>query len=299
MGAVFLYLRAALIHLRFFFVPLRSLLSTTATPLRPVISRYLPRMKWIPALVASLFLGACAGAQEGELTPETAKQVMEAFQAGDFDTVIDLTPEIDGASKWARVRGTALQRRGENHFFAGEIAESIADFDRFIALYPDQDPEHWQRGLSYYYAGEYGKGKAQFERHQTVNTQDVENAVWHFLCAVRAPGGDLKAAEKELIPIERDSRVPMKEVHDLFGGRGSVDAVLAAAKANDDGILSDNERNNLCYAHLYLGLYFEARGETALSAEHIRRAAFEYPMNHYMGKTAQVHAKLRGINALP
>lgn len=254
-------------------------------------------MKWIPAFAACLFLGACAGAQEKELTPEVAKQVMTAFQTEDYDTVIELTPGIEGESKWTRVRATALQRRGEERFFAGKIAESIADFDAFVALYPEQDPHHWQRGLSYYYAEEYEKGKAQFERHQTVNTQDVENAVWHFLCAVRAPGGSLEAARAELIPIERDSRVPMKEVHDLFGGRGGVEAVLAAAEPDDDGVLSDSERNHLCYAHLYLGLYFEVTGDAAKSAEHIRLAAFTYPMEHYMGKTAQVHAKLRGIKA--
>ena len=128
-----------------------------------------------------------------------------------------------------------------------------------------------------------------------MNTQDVENAVWHFLCAVRAPGGNLEAAKQELIPIERDSRIPMKEVHDLFGGRGSVAAVLEAAKPDADGVLSDSERNHLCYAHLYLGLYYEAMGDAAKSDEHIRLAAFEYPMEHYMGKTAQVHAKLRGL----
>lgn len=253
-------------------------------------------MKWIPAFAACFFLGACAKAQEQELTPEVAKQVMAAFQGGDFDKVIELTPGIEGESKWKRVRATALQRRGEERFFEGEIAGSIADFDAFVALFPDQDPHHWQRGLAYYYAEEYQKGKAQFERHQTVNTQDVENAVWHFLCAVRAPGGDLEAAKAEFIAIERDSRIPMKEVHDLFGGRGSVEAVLAAA-ADDDGVLSDSERNHLCYAHLYLGLYFEAIGDAGKSAEHIRLAAFTYPMEHYMGKTAQVHAKLRGIKA--
>ena len=250
-------------------------------------------MKWFLLIAVSFSLGACAKAQESDLSPETAKQVMDAFQAEDFDTVIELTGKIGGDSKWTRVRATSLQRRGENRFFDAKIAESITDFDAFIALYPEQDPHHWQRGLSYYYAGEYEKGKAQFERHQTVNTQDVENAVWHFLCAVRAPGGDLEAAKKALIPIEEDSRIPMKEVHDLFGGRGSVNAVLAAA--NPDGVIDESDRNHLCYAHLYLGLYFEALGDAEKSAEHIRLAAFEFPMDHYMGKTAQVHAKLRGL----
>jgi len=248
-------------------------------------------------LAAVFFLTSCAGAQEGDLSPEIAKRVMDAYQSGDFDEVIELTGALSPESRWSQVRATALQRRGEARFFEAEIAGSIADFDAFLAMVPEQDPHHWQRGLSYYYAKEYEKGKAQFERHQDVNSQDVENAVWHFLCAVRAPGGSVETARKELIPIEHDSRVPMKEVHDLFAGRGTVEAVLEAAAPDEDGVLSERERNHLCYAHLYLGLYFEALGEAEKSAGHIRKAAYNYAMDHYMGKTAQVHAKLRGIRA--
>ena len=255
-------------------------------------------MKWIPVLAACLFLGACADAQEKEFTAEVAKQITDAFQKEDFDLVVDLTATIGPESRWNQIRATALQRRGEQRFFDAKIAESIADFDAFLAMVPEQDPHHWQRGLCYYYAEEYEKGKAQFERHQTVNSQDVENAVWHFLCAVRAPGGSVAAAQKELIPIEGDGRIPMKEVHELFAGRGTVEAVLVAAKEDNDGVLTDRERNHLCYAHLYLGLYYEAIGETAKSAEQIRLAAFDYAMDHYMGKTAQVHAKLRGVKAV-
>lgn len=246
----------------------------------------------------ALSLTACGMARDDSLSEEVGAEVMEAYQSGDFDTVISLTAEIPDDSSWVRVRAASLQRRGEDHFFHARIDESIADFDAFLAYIPDQDPHHWQRGLSYYYAEKYEEGKAQFERHQTVNTQDVENAVWHFLCAVRAPGGKVEAAQKELIPIERDSRIPMKEVHDLFAGRGSVEEVLSAAAPNTDNILSDEERNHLCYAHLYLGLYFEAIGEEEKMKEHIRLAAFEYPMEHYMGKTAKVHAKLRGVGPL-
>ena len=73
-----------------------------------------------------------------------------------------------------RARAGAFQRRGEERFFNADIEGSIKDFDAFLEIVPQQDPHHWQRGLSYYYAEEYEKGKAQFERHQTVNTQDVE-----------------------------------------------------------------------------------------------------------------------------
>lgn len=254
-------------------------------------------MRWIPFAACALILGAIADAREDELPPATAKAAMDAYEAEDFDKVIELTATVTKESSWARVRATALQRRGMLRFFEAKIPESIADFDAYLVLVPEQDPHHWQRGLAYYYAGEFGKGKAQFERHQTVNPRDVENAVWHFLCAARAPGGSVEAAGKALIPIEGDARVPMKEVHDLFAGRGTVEAVLAAAKEDDDGVLSETERNHLCYAHLYLGLYHEAIGETGKSADHIRLAAFDYAMDHYMGATARVHAKLRGVAA--
>jgi len=184
----------------------------------------------------------------------------------------------------------ALQRRGTEHFFAGRINEALADWDRVIALVPRQGPYHWQRGIALYYAGQYELGVAQFESHQSVNRHDVENAVWHILCLVRTKDGSVDAARKKLIPIAGDTRVPMKEVHQLFAGTTKPDAVLAAAKAGAEG---EELRNQLCYAHLYLALYFEALGEGEKSAAHIRKAAVDYKMDHYMGKVAQLHHKLR------
>lgn len=247
------------------------------------------------ALFFTLLLTSCGVAKDETLSEEVGAEVMEAYQAGDNQTVIELTDGIPDDSAWVRVRAAAFQRRGEERFFEADIEGSISDFDAFLAYIPEQDPHHWQRGLSYYYAEEYEKGKAQFERHQTVNTQDVENAVWHFICAVRAPGGSVESAREDFIDIQRDSRIPMKEVHELFAGTGGVEAVLEAAAPNNDNVISDEERNHLCYAHLYLGLYFEAIGDEDKMREHIRLAAFDYSMEHYMGKTAQVHAKMRGI----
>ena len=65
----------------------------------------------------------------------------------------------------------------------------------------------------------------------------------------------------------------MREVHDLFGGWGSVEAVLKAAAPRDSDNLSERERSHLCYAHLYLALYFEAMGDNEKMKEHIRLAA--------------------------
>lgn len=254
----------------------------------------------LPQPVVGLALACCLlavapAAPAGDLSRETASAVMEAYQGEDFDQVIALTAEIGEGSPWARVRANSLQRRGEQRFFEGEIAPAISDFDEFLRWFPERDPHHWQRGIAYYYAGEYEKGKAQFERHQTVNSQDVENAVWHFLCAVRAPGGSVEKAREGFIPIQRDRRVPMMEVHALFAGEGSVEAVLEAAQPANPEALADAERNHLCYAHLYLALYYEALGDVAEMARHIRLAAYRYPMDHYMGRTARVHALLREV----
>jgi len=246
-------------------------------------------------LAAVLLLLAFSGAGAEELTSEQASAAMAAYQGEDYDEVIAITGSIGEGSPWVRVRANALQRRGELRFFEANIAGAIEDFDEFLRWFPDRDPHHWQRGLAYYYAEEYEKGKAQFERHQAVNPQDVENAVWHLLCAVRAPGGSLEAARAEFIPIQRDRRIPMMEVHALFAGEGSVEAVLAAAQPENPEALSEAERNHLCFAHLYLGLYYEATGDEEAMARHIRLAAYEYPMSHYMGQTARVHATVRGI----
>ncbi len=247
-------------------------------------------------LVAGMLALTGSTAQEKGKEP-ISEELVAAFRAKEFDKVIQLSESHQQDEAWLQARAAAFQERGIERFFAANIDGSIRDFDEYLKIYPKRDPNHWQRGIAYYYSGEYEKGVAQFERHQTVNSHDVENAVWHFLCVVRAPKGDFKAAQKLLIPIEGDSRVPMKEVHELFAGRGSVDDVLKAAGAGEKkgAELTEMERNNLCYAHLYLALYFEALGKTEKMAEHIQLAAGKFRMDHYMGKVAQVHAKLRGI----
>jgi len=182
----------------------------------------------------------------------------------------------------------ALFKQGVDLFFAAKPKESVAAFDRLIVLVPESKPQLWQRGLSLYYAGDYKGGREQFEVHQTVNGNDVENAAWHFLCIAKGEG--VEAARKVFIPIEGDSRIPMKEVHELFAGKGSEEAVLKAAEEGE----GERLRNHRCYAHLYLGLYFEATGDDVKAKAHMLKAAKDYSMDHYMGRVAQVHVKLRG-----
>lgn len=179
-------------------------------------------------------------------------------------------------------------QRGVQMFFDAKPKESVEAFDALLNLEPKAKPELWQRGLSLYYTGDFKAGREQFETHQTYNTNDVENAAWHFLCVAKAES--VEAARKVLIPIEGDTRVPMKQVHELFAGKATPDNVLKAAESGEGETL----RNHRCYAHLYLGLYFESIGDNAKAKEHMVKAATDFKMDHYMGKVAQVHCKLRG-----
>ena len=199
-----------------------------------------------------------------------------------------LLPLAIFAQETPKPDANALFREGVQAFYDAKPKESVAAFDRLIAIAPESKPQLWQRGLSLYLAGDFKGGREQFEVHQTVNSNDVENAAWHFICVARAES--LEAAKKALIPISGDTRVPMKEVHDLFAGKGTVEEVLKAAETGEGEAL----QNHRCYAHLYLGLYFEALGDEAKAKSHMLKAANDYRMDHYMGKSAQVHVKVRG-----
>lgn len=171
------------------------------------------------------------------------------------------------------------QRQGEEAFRQGKFAESVAAFDKVIAALPNQAPQHWQRGISLYYAGRFADCKAQFELHRTVNPEDFENAAWHMLCAARLQG--FEEARKNLIPIREDTRVPMRELHALWKGEGSVERVLAAAGTS---------RGGKFYANLYLALFEETRGNAEAAKTYARRAA-ELAPEDYMGDVARIHAK--------
>lgn len=186
---------------------------------------------------------------------------------------------------------SAFAEDGAELFFAGKFKEAVAAFDADIAAKPEIAPHHWQRGIALYYAKRFDDGRKQFESHKEVNPNDVENAAWHFLCAAKA--SSVEQARKNLIAIDlnQDTRVPMKEIFALFKGTGKAEDVLAAARAG--GPSPERLKNNLCYAHLYLALYYDALGDEKMEREHILKAAGEYRQDHYMGKVAVVHAKFK------
>jgi lipoprotein NlpI len=193
----------------------------------------------------------------------------------DYDRAIRLAPD----------QAELFDRRGSEQFKLGHVDESIADFDRFLALRPDQVARHWKRGISYYYAGRFDDGRKQFEGYQTVDNNDVENAVWRYLCMARSAG--VEKARAEILPIKRDSRPVMIEVYALYRGEAKPEDVLQAARQGDPPAERLNER--LFYAHLYLGLFYEAAGDAQKAAEHIAEAE-KHKIPHYMWDVARVHA---------
>lgn len=204
------------------------------------------------------------------------------------ETDLSAAIEAEPDSAWLR------QERAQLRFRLGRIEDSVADFDKAVEMAPRLLPQNWQRGIALYYAGRFTDGRKQFEVHQSVNPEDVENAAWHFLCTAREKG--VTNARNLLITVQRDSRIPMKEIQQLFAGKATaLDVLNAAAKADDD----QSRRDQQFYAHLYLGLYFEATGVLKDRDDHIREAAKLADPDNYMGAVALVHAqRLKLISTL-
>jgi lipoprotein NlpI len=194
-----------------------------------------------------------------------------------YDQILKLRPQ------WAE----GFNRRGAEHFKMAHIQQSLDDFDRAIQLDPSLAPYHWQRGISLYYAGRYDDGRKQFELHQTVNGNDVENAAWRYLCMARA--GTVALARAAILPIQNDSRIPMMQIYALYKGKATADDVLASARFGSHTTEALSER--LFYAHLYIGLYDEAAGDSKGARDHLV-VANRYTIDHYMGDVARVHLQL-------
>lgn len=174
--------------------------------------------------------------------------------------------------------------RGMVNFKLARIIPSIQDFDRAEELNSSITPYLWQRGLSYYYAKRYVEGAQQFELDLKVNSQDVEETVWRYLCIARSRG--VTAAQNSLLEVRDDPRLVMGRVYDLYAGNCTIDDVLAAGE-------SSGKTGNF-YSHLYVGLYWEAAGDEVRSGHYIMKAATEYAIDDYMWYLAKVHLTLRG-----
>jgi lipoprotein NlpI len=177
----------------------------------------------------------------------------------------------------------AIMDRAMADFRAGRIEQSLEGFDRVARISPADAPYLWQRGIAQYYAGKFRECRDMFVSHRTVNPDDVENAVWHFLCVARAESPD--AARRQMLPVGPDARVPMREVYRMFKGELTQAQVMKAA---------GSDLSAQFFARLYVGLYFEATGNRDAGRAQIEIAAEDRfaRVGGYMHDVARVHMKM-------
>lgn len=178
----------------------------------------------------------------------------------------------------------AIMNRASDDFRAGRVTDALRGFDRVASLSPADAPYLWQRGIAQYYAGQFRECRDMFVSHRTVNPDDVENAVWHFLCVARAESPEV--ARRQMLPVGPDSRVPMREVYQMFLGKATQAQVMRAA---------GNDPTAQFFARLYVGLYLEATGDAAAGRVQIEVAAEERfaRFGGYMHDVARVHLMKR------
>jgi lipoprotein NlpI len=211
------------------------------------------------------------------------QQAAQAAQRGEHERAIAQLSTVIASSPQSAL---AWYLRGRENFRAGQIAASVADFEKHVELEPQAENRQWERGIAYYYAGEFDKGAKQFENYQKFHDQDVENSVWRYLCVARSSG--VEKARATLLPITNDPRVPMMQLYSLYQGKLQPADVLAAA--NDKPPNRELHNQRLFYAHLYIGLWQEAAGNAEAARKHILEAE-KHKIAHYMWDVAHVHAE--------
>ncbi len=192
-----------------------------------------------------------------------------------------------------------LQSRAMSQFRAGRLPDAIHDWETYLKLEPDvsRDPYLFTLGIAYAIAGKHDAGRKRFAWYNTVVGDDVEAAAWHFLCAAKGAAGSAGAlvrAREGLLPVAKDKRLPMAQIYELLKGTLGPANVLAAARAGE--IAPAVLQQRLFYAHLYLGVYYDAAGQPAMARLNLRRAAEGTgelgadPTLGFMGDVARVYA---------
>ncbi len=242
--------------------------------------------RWLLVSILVLNAGSIAAGQGDDDARQ--RDILRAINQRQHKRAVEL---LNAALKRTPDDAALYYMRGREQFRCGKFKESLADFDKYVQREPRLATRQWERGITCYYAREYKKGAKQFEDYQTYHSNDVENSVWRFLCMAKTEG--VEKARGELLPIENDRRIPMMQVYQMYRGKLTPEAVIAAAKEDQPGERTLNSR--MFYVDLYLGLYFEVTGEAERAAKHIKRAAREenrlLDVNTYMWDVARIHAE--------
>lgn len=164
--------------------------------------------------------------------------------------IAELTAQVtklDDAIKAAPDSVALYSQRGDAHLFLGHFAESVADFEKMIALKPSEDAPHWRLGIAYYFNGAFEKSSKQFVKYQDYETGDRENGIWKFLADAKVLG--LEAARKAMLEYTRFDREPFPALYTMFA-TGKTDDLFTEMKAKK---LTENE-DVMFFANYYAGL---------------------------------------------
>ena len=167
---------------------------------------------------------------------------------------------------------------GDAQLRAGKFNEAIRSFEKSIQLDPPSKPYLWQYGIALFFGDRFDDGKRLFEKHRKVNSNDVENAAWHFLCVAKAT--DIGQARQIVLPAPDDPRAPMDEI--LKRLRSTDDSEILGRM---EELQSDSAQ---FYGNLYLGLIADAEGRDEDAIAFMKRAA-QTKATHYMADVARVY----------
>jgi lipoprotein NlpI len=143
--------------------------------------------------------------------------------------------KLDASIKASPDAVALYSKRGDAHLFLGHFAESVADFEKMIALDPAQDAPHWRLGIAYYFTGAFEKSAKQFVKYHDYDGGDRENGIWKFLGDVKTLG--LEPARRAMLAYTRFDREPFPALYLMFAGEKTSEEVFAEMKAKN---LTDN-----------------------------------------------------------
>jgi lipoprotein NlpI len=184
----------------------------------------------------------------------------------------------------------ALSRAGDLHLFLQHYPESVAAFERMIALDPAQDAPHWRLGISYYFAGQFEKSSQQFAKYHAYDSRDRENGVWKFLADARLAG--IEKARAGMLEYTRFDREPFPALYEMFAGKRTPESVLEHVAAP---ALADRPQVQF-FAHYYVGFMKDLSGDRAAAIDHLRKAVSIFTLAAaqeggpgYMWQVARLH----------
>lgn len=160
-----------------------------------------------------------------------------------------------------------LSKRGDLHFFRGEFAKSVRDYERMSELDPTLDASHWRLGIAYFYADQPEKSAAQFDKFFVSDDVDREAGLWKYIA--EAPTIGAEKARARLHKYQKEDREPLPTIYRLFEEELSPEDLRKSVS----GTLSQSVREQrMFYIELYLGLWHDAHKRPKEALPYFRAA---------------------------